>query len=153
MPITNRVVELIKRFEGLRLKAYRCPAGYLTIGYGHILEDKPENWGLVISEEDAERLLWSDLKIFERGVLKRLRVKVDDWMLDALVSFTFNVGLGNFERSTLRLKVNRGDFLEAGDEFLKWVRAGGVVLRGLILRREAERELYLEGVNKLVNNI
>lgn len=96
---------------------------------------------------EVDDLLASDLARFERGVARYCpNVVGRKGIFDALVSFSFNVGLGNLQRSSLRMKTNRGDFEEAADEFLKWTKAGGRVLPGLVKRRNDERALYLSGV-------
>jgi lysozyme len=140
MRISQRGLELIKGFEGLRLKAYLCPAGVWTIGYGstgtHVRA------GMVISERDAEDLLRSDLRRFEQGVAK-LAPECTQGQFDALVSFAFNLGLGALAKSTLLRKHKAGDHAGAAAEFRKWVMAGGVKLKGLVRRRAAERDLYL----------
>lgn len=140
MKTSNEGIELIKRFEGLHLKSYRCSANVLTIGWGstgkHVTED------LVITRDEAEELLKSDLLRFERGV-SMLCGKLEQNQFDALVSFAFNLGLGALQRSTLRQKVLRGQDMEAALEFMKWVRAGGKVLSGLLARRTAESRLYV----------
>jgi lysozyme len=140
MRISQRGIDLIKRFEGLRLKAYLCPASVWTIGYGstgpHVRE------GMAISERDAEDLLRSDLRRFEQGVAK-LAPDCSQGQFDALVSFAFNLGLGALRKSTLLRKHKAGDHAGAAAEFRKWVMAGGVRLKGLVRRRAAERDLYL----------
>ena len=139
--VSKKGIELIKRFEGLRLKAYYCPANVLTIGYGHTGADVFQ--GQVITELEAEQLLVNDLVNFSQGVKNRLAVDVNQYQFDALVSFAYNVGLGAFERSTLLKKVNanRNDY-GIKHEFKKWVYANGSKLKGLELRRNAEAELY-----------
>ena len=134
---------MIKRFEGLELKAYRCPAGIWTIGYGHTGSDVRE--GMTISEEEADRLLASDLEAFERAVSRLVRVPIVQNRFDALVSFCYNVGEGNFERSTLLRKVNANpDDRSIADEFKRWNKAGGKPVKGLTERRLAEALLYFE---------
>ena len=139
MKISADGVKLIKRFEGCKLKAYRCSAGVLTIGYGSTGDHVKE--GMVITQEEAEKLLFDDIERFERGVDKLC--KVEQCKFDALVSFAFNLGLGNLEKSTLLKKIKANDFNGAADEFLKWNKAGGKVLEGLKKRRQAERWLFL----------
>jgi lysozyme len=141
MKISQAGTDLIKSFEGLRLEAYRCPAGIWTIGYGHV--GRRVMRGLSIDEATAEIWLRSDLEHFENGVSKLLRVPVRQSQFDALVSFAFNLGLGALERSTLLRKLNARDDYGAADEFLRWNIAGGKVLEGLTRRRKAERELFL----------
>jgi GH24 family phage-related lysozyme (muramidase) len=133
-------IDLIKSFEGLRLKAYVCPAGKLTIGYGHTEGVAPRD---AICAIGAENLLRKDLVYFEAGVSKLLKVTVRQSQFDALVSFAFNLGLGALKRSTLLRKLNAGDDYGAADEFLRWNKSGGKVLEGLTRRRKAEREMFL----------
>lgn len=132
-------LKIIKDAEGLRLKAYICPAGVLTIGYGstgaHV---KP---GMVISELEAEQLLMKDLERFEEGVAKSCPVATSN-QFSALVSFAFNVGTEALRTSTLRRLHNEGKYGEAAEQFGKWVRGGGKVLPGLVKRRAAEAALY-----------
>jgi lysozyme len=97
--------------------------------------------------DEVDRILSQDLGRFERGVVRLCPAAVgNQGVFDSLVSFAFNVGLGNLQRSSLRMKTNRGEFEEAADEFLKWTKAGGRVLPGLVKRRNDERALYLSGV-------
>lgn len=158
MKVSDAAVDLIKHHEGKRNSPYRCPANLWTIGYGHVLypeqgklklEDRknyplrPEHdkeW----SDDGIVAILRSDLQRFENGVLRLCPSASDSQaQFDALVSFSFNVGLGNLQSSTLRMKYNRGDIAGAADEFLKWNKAGGRVLKGLQNRRLEERELFL----------
>lgn len=133
-------IELIKQFEGFRAKAYLCPAGVATIGYGHT---GGVAMGDTIDEDEAEALLEADLRRFERSVARLVGVPLSQGQFDALVSFTFNLGGGALQRSTLRQKLNRGDYDGAAREFPKWCRAGGVKLAGLLRRRQAEMEMFL----------
>jgi lysozyme len=141
MITSNKGLDLIKRFEGLELKAYRCPAGIVTIGYGHTGADV--KMGDVIIEQKATELLAKDLEIFENYVTKFLKVPVNQNQFDALVSFTYNVGAGNLKSSTLLRKLNTGDYKGASEEFKKWNKGGGKVLAGLTKRRNSEKELFL----------
>lgn len=152
--------DLIKAFEGCHSTPYLCPAKLWTIGYGHVLypeqarlktDDrasyplKPEHYR-VWDADEIDALLAEDLHRFEAGILRLCPAAADnDRHFAALVSFAFNVGLGNLQASTLRMKYNRGDYSGAADEFLKWRKSNGVVLRGLERRREAERALFLSG--------
>ena len=130
---------LIKQFEGLRLKAYLCPAGVLTIGYGSTGPNvKP---GMTITADQAEKLLLDDLVRFEQGVALQCPVATDN-QFAALTAFAFNVGLENLRTSTLRRMHNEGDYAGAAGQFGKWNRAAGKVLPGLIKRRAAESALY-----------
>lgn len=140
MRISPRGIELVKQFEGCKLTAYVCPAGVLTIGYGstgpHVKA------GMKIDGAQANTLLLKDLERFEAGV-NRLSKKHTQGQFDALVSFAFNLGLGNLEKSTLLKLHNAGKHTEAADQFKRWNKAGGKVLAGLTRRREAEAALYL----------
>lgn len=140
MKISQRGLDLIKRFEGLKLTAYRCPAGVLTVGYGstgpHVKQ------GMVITEAEAEALLRKDVARFEDGV-NHIVGPCTQGQFDALCSFAFNLGLGALMSSTLLKRHKAGDFARAADQFLRWNRGGGRVLPGLTKRRAAERQLYL----------
>ena len=141
--ITKRGLELIKRFEGFRSKPYLCAAGYPTIGYGHVILDREDLQE--VTEAEAETLLLADVSVAERAILRLIKVPLEDNRFDALASFTFNLGSGALQRSTLRQKVNREEHSLVPDEFRKWIYAGGRKLKGLILRREEEAILY--GIN------
>jgi lysozyme len=136
--------DLIKQFEGLRLEAYRCPAGVWTIGYGHTGDVRE---GMKITEHQADPILDVDLDIFERGVKSMLTVPLNENQFSALVSLAFNIGLGAFRDSTLLKRVNAGLPNAAAKEFSRWVHAKGKVLPGLVSRREAEAKLFLKPVN------
>lgn len=135
---------MIAGHEGLRLEAYLCPAGVWTIGYGHTKGAKP---GMTITRQRAEALLKEDLLTAENTV-NRLHLKINQNQFDALVSFVFNVGSGNFLRSTLlkKIQANANDPAIA-EEFNKWTRGGGRVLPGLVKRRQQEAELYFSNIN------
>ena len=139
MKTSHKGIALIKEFEGLRLKAYKCPGGVWTIGYGHTAGVKP---GMVISEAQAEEYLKADLIAFEK-YLNDLGLALNQNQFDALISFIYNVGTGNFSSSTLlrRVRVNPQDN-SIMDEFLRWVYSKGRVLPGLQRRRLAEMKLY-----------
>ena len=142
--ITRDGINLIKHFEGFESKIYLDAAGLPTIGYGHLIrkgEHKMFENG--ISESAAEALLAKDVWSAERSVLRLVKVPLSDAQFDALVSFTFNLGGGALQRSTLRRKVNRGDHDEVPRELMRWVWAGGRKLKGLVRRRSAEAELYM----------
>lgn len=138
--ITNDGLNLIKRFEGFSPTAYVCPAGYPTIGYGHLVREGEQFTS--ISASEAEDLLRKDVAFAERAVLRMVDVPLADGQFDALVSFTFNLGAGAFQRSTLRRKVNRQAHAEVPGQLLRWVWAGGRRLNGLIRRRKAEALQY-----------
>ncbi len=141
--ITKEGLDLIKRFEGFSPTIYICPAGYPTIGYGHVVhEEERDRFEQGIDKEEAEGLLQHDVSWAERGVLRLINVPLTDGQFDALVSFTFNLGTGALQRSTLRRKVNREEHAQVPREFRRWVWAGGRKLKGLIQRRNAEAQLY-----------
>lgn len=138
--------EIIKEFEGLRLEAYKCPADVWTIGYGHTRAVFP---GDAITEKEADAFLSEDLEDAEDAVNAYVDVELNQNQFDALVSFVYNLGSGNFKSSTLLRKLNGGDYLGAANEFKRWNKAGGIVLNGLIRRRDAEANLFI-GVNKWI---
>ena len=139
MNTSPKGIALIKEFEGLRLKAYQCPGGVWTIGYGHTAGVKP---GMVISEARAEEYLMADLIASEK-YLNDLRLAINQNQFDALISFIYNVGTGNFSRSTLLRKVRANPQDNSiMDEFLRWVYSKGRVLPSLQRRRLAEMKLY-----------
>jgi len=158
--ISAKALNMIKHHEGVRVKPYRCPARLWTIGVGHVIEANhakvpfedrlslpcPEGWNRVFTMEEVDAILEKDLDRFVAGVLRYCPSSVNNqsW-LDALVSFSFNLGLGTLQRSTLRQKHNRGDYAGAAEELLKYCKAGGKVLKGLENRRKDERALYLGG--------
>ena len=144
---TNRAgMDIIRESESLRLRAYYCPAGVLTIGHGHTGDDVYE--GQEITETQAIMLLIEDVEWAEEAV----EALAPDWLnenqFSALVSFVFNVGFGAFESSTLLRKLRAGDVQGAADEFPRWNRSKGRVLRGLTTRRAKERELFLAPVRE-----
>lgn len=138
--ITDNGMALIRRFEGYRAKSYRDSAGFPTIGYGHLI--KPGETFDAIDLHQAVEMLRKDVEGAERSVLRLINVPLADDQFDALVSFTFNLGGGSLQRSTLRKKVNREEHDAAPSEFLKWCRVGGKWNRGLARRRGEEAVLY-----------
>lgn len=155
MQTSLKAIELIKHHEGVRFRPYRCPARLHTVGVGHVLYpeqgklplDRRGDYALLdkdnrqFSKEEVDGILRNDLARFERGVAQYCPVSLSQGQFDALVSFSFNVGLGTLQRSTLRQKILRGDAAE--DEFLRYTIGGGKVLKGLVNRRNDERALYL----------
>jgi len=159
--------DLMHKYEGYKTKPYLCPAHIWTIGYGHVLyqdqirlpmiraegKDVPmirKEYPLkaedsrVWSKDEIENLFTEDVASFERGVLRLVPGVVGrQGSFDALVSISFNFGLGNLQRSTIRMKANRGDWEGAADAFLVWTKAGGKELPGLVRRRKDERALFL----------
>ena len=159
--------DLMHRYEGFRNKPYLCPAHIWTIGYGHVLYQdqirlpvvrvegkdvpmirkeyplKPED-NRVWTKAEIDELFKTDVQSFERGVLRLVPGVVGrQGSFDALVSFAFNAGLGNLQRSTIRMKANRGDWEGAAEAFMAWTKGGGKVLPGLVKRRQAEIALFL----------
>jgi lysozyme len=160
MKVSDAAKAMIKHHEGVRMRPYRCPALLWTVGVGHVIDPThatvkfderrnlpvPDGWDRSLTMGEVDDILAKDLGRFERGVARLCPSAVNSQgQFDALVSFAFNVGLGNLQRSSLRMKHNRGDFDEAADEFMKWSKAGGKVLKGLVNRRLDEQRLYLRG--------
>jgi len=159
--VSAEALKLNKHPEGVRTRPYRCPALLWTVGVGHVIDPAhikvpmnerrnlpiPDGWSRVLSMGEVDAILAQDLNRFERGVARLCPAALgSQGVFDSLVSFAFNVGLGNLQRSSLRMKTNRGEFESAAEEFMKWTKAGGKVLPGLVKRRMDERALYLSGV-------
>jgi len=157
MKVSDKALGVIRHHEGVRQRPYRCPARLWTVGVGHViyaeqgrlkLEERdafslrPED-DRQFSMEEVNAILAADLQRFERGVERFIPVNLTQGQFDALVSFSFNVGLGTLQRSTLRSKVLRGDMAGAAEEFLKYCMAGGKPLKGLQNRRIDERALFM----------
>jgi GH24 family phage-related lysozyme (muramidase) len=167
MKLSKDGEDLMHRYEGFRSKPYLCPAHIWTIGYGHVLYQEqislpvartPEKPAKMIRKEmplkqehnrvwtttEIDTLFRNDVAAFERGVLRLVPTCVGrQGSFDALVSFAFNAGLGNLQRSTIRMKANREDWEGAAEAFMMWTKGGGKVLPGLVKRREAEVKLFL----------
>ena len=147
MRVSDEGIKLIKHFEGIHKKPYICPAGYWTVGVGHLISrgaELPIEWDRVLSPGEIDDLLRKDLRRFELGVLRMLgTVQPSQSEFDALVSFSFNLGLGCFQRSTVRSAFIRGDKKRSGEVLLKYRRAGGRILQGLVRRRQAELALLM----------
>ncbi|MGL5712091.1 MAG: lysozyme [Cetobacterium sp.] len=141
MRISKVGIELIKKFEGCKLKAYYCPSKILTIGYGKTKGVTP---GMVITLEEAENFLKEDLRYFELWVEKLINVPLNQNQFDALVSFTYNLGEGALKNSTLRKFLNDGRYDLVPAQILRWDKSKGVSLNGLKRRREAEAKLFEE---------
>jgi len=154
--ISKSCLEMLKHHEGVRTRPYRCPALLWTVGVGHVIDPAhigvklderknlpiPPSWDRVLTMAEVDSILAEDLVRFERGVLRLCPQNLTQGRFDALVSFSFNVGLGNLQRSTIRMKHNRGDFAGAAEAFMDWTKAGGKVLPGLVKRRKDEVSLY-----------
>ena len=167
MKLSKAGEDLMHRYEGFRSRPYLCPAHIWTIGYGHVLYQEqirlpvartPEKPAKMIRKEmplkqehnrvwtktEIDTLFRNDVETFERGVLRLVPGCIGhQGRFDALVSFAFNAGLGNLQRSTIRMKANRGDWEGAAEAFMMWTKGGGKVLPGLVKRREAEVKLFL----------
>ena len=157
MNVSERAIKVISHHEGVRFRPYRCPALLHTIGVGHVLY--PDQAKIPLDQrmayqlkdqdnrqftpQEVDGILKFDLARFERGVEKFCPVPLTQGMFDGLVSFSFNVGLGTLQRSTLRQKLLRGDKEGAADELLKYCMAGGKILKGLQNRRIDERAMFL----------
>lgn len=135
-------IELICHFEGYEAKPYMCPGGELTIGYGHVIRDHEKTYLTYVNQNQARQLLHNDLHRFENAVNKLVTVPLEQHQFDALVSFAFNVGPGNLERSTLLKKLNAGYYGGAAEQFKRWRFAGGKILEGLERRRAAEAAMF-----------
>jgi len=158
MKVSDAAIHMIKHHEGVRMRPYRCPALLWTVGVGHVIdpshaavkyEDRknlpiPDGWDRQLSMGEVDAILAQDLARFERGVARYCPAAVNSQgQFDALVSFAFNVGLGNLQRSSIRMRYNRGDIEGAADAFLMWTKAAGRVLPGLVKRRQDERAMFL----------
>ena len=139
MKISLEGLALIKRFEGCRLESYKCSANVLTIGYGHTSGVKETD---TITQDEADKLLQEDVEQFEKYVDDNVTVELGQSQFDALVAWTFNLGVGNLRESTMLKKLNSEDYASVPSEMKRWNKAGGKTLDGLIRRREAESLLF-----------
>jgi len=141
---SQSAVELIKHYEGCKLEAYICPAGVLTIGFGHTGPDVIK--GKIITADQAEKLLIADLVKYDADIARYVKVKLNQSQYDALVSFVYNLGARALATSTLLKKLNAGEFDAVPREFLKWdkARVNGMykALPGLTKRRKSEAALF-----------
>lgn len=147
MKSSINAINLIKQSESFKSKPYLCPAGVPTIGYGSTVYENGVHVALMdepITEKRAEQLLFNQLIHYENAVNRYVKTKLNQNQFDSIVDFTYNVGIGNLQKSTLLRKINAGDFEGASKEFSKWVYANGRKLNGLVKRREAERELFIK---------
>lgn len=158
MNVSDKCIKMICHHEGVRTKPYQCPALLWTVGVGHVIDPNhakvpmaerkalpiPDGWNRTLSMDEVNEILKKDLARFVSGVVRLCpNTATNQSHLDALTSFSFNVGLGNLQRSQVRMKYNRGDFEGAMDELLTWNKAGGKVLKGLDNRRKDEKALFL----------
>ena len=139
MQISEEGKNLIKKFEGCELEAYKCAAGVWTIGYGHI---KTAVEGMKIDQATANELFDEEMGEYETYVNTAVTVPLSQNQFDALVSWVFNLGNGNLNASTMLKVINSGDHAGVPAQIKRWNKAGGKVLEGLIRRREAEALLY-----------
>lgn len=147
LKVSSEGLELIKNSEGLKLKAYRCPAGKLTIGYGHTGKDvKPEQ---KITKKEAGELLKADVADTERTINKLVKVPLKQNQFDTLVSFVYNIGAVEFKKSTLLDKLNNGNYTAVPAELMRWVYCKKKVLSGLVARRQTEADLWDKNTNKV----
>jgi lysozyme len=137
-------LQLIEDFEGCKLTAYKCPAGIWTIGYGHTGHDVTPR--MTITQPQAEALLAHDIETSVNFVKRVVKVGLNQWQFDALVDLTFNIGVGNFLRSTVLKLINAGKFPQAGMHFADWSMIAGKFSKGLNRRRLTEAELFQHGL-------
>jgi len=140
MKVSDEGLSLIKHFEGCELKAYRCAANVLTIGYGttkNVTED------MEITQEEAESLLQEEMHEYEGYINDMVKVPLEQHQFDSMVSWVFNLGSGNLFSSTLLKKLNNSEYDEVPEQIKRWNKASGKVLEGLVKRREAEALLFL----------
>jgi lysozyme len=145
MKVSKECLKMLAHHEGVRQKPYKCPAGLWTVGVGHLIGDGkslPDSWNKTFTLDEVYDILAKDVTRFERGVNKYITVPLRQNEFDALVSFSFNLGLGVLQRSTLRQALNRGDKETAIQSLLKYNKAGGKVLKGLDTRRKDEAALF-----------
>ena len=143
MSPSDKALDLIRQFEGLRLAAYKCPAGVPTIGYG---TTRGVKMGMTVTKDEAEKLLQADVTPFSDRINKLVKVKLNQNQFDALVSFVYNVGSGAFADSTMLKLINQNLLDDAANQFIRWNKANGEVLTGLTRRRMAERDLFLRAM-------
>jgi len=144
MKMSGNGLDLLKDFEGLKLRAYLDPVGIWTVGYGHTSAAGPPavTPGLVITQGEAEEILKRDMAQYEDGVRQHVKATLTQGQFDALVDFAYNAGVGALAKSTLLKRVNAGKFDEVPAEFMKWTKGGGRELPGLVRRRRAEAKLW-----------
>lgn len=139
-------LELIRSFEGFQPSIYKCPAGRPTIGFGHVVKDD-EDFPNLLTVQDAYDLLKEDLKPVEEAIHETVDSLLSASQFDALASFIFNIGIGAWRESSFLKRLKEGaDYYDASSEFLRWIYAGKKKLRGLMRRREAERNLFIKGI-------
>lgn len=142
-PVCQEGIDLIKRFEGCRLKAYQDIRGVWTIGYGHTADVIPH---MIISQQVANRLLVEDLRDAAKAVCDFVSSPLTDFQYAAVCSLVYNIGRASFSGSSMRKLLNKKEYLKAANEFPRWVYSGSKVINGLVRRRAAERDLFLRSV-------
>lgn len=147
MKLSENGIYLIKRFEGFSAEPYICPAGKVTIGYGHIVSDREKYTYPIICESEALDILLDDVCKFESAINRICHIHLNQNQFDALVSLCFNVGISAVKKSKMLAKLNGGDYVGAANEFDDWIHSDGRVLQGLIKRRAAEKALFLVDYN------
>lgn len=147
MKISESGISLIKQYEGFSSKAYRCPAGVISIGFGHTAPELTMKD--TITRAKAEEVLKSDLKWAQAVVNDNVKVDLTQPQFDALCSLVYNIGQNSFEKSTLLKVLNKGDYESVPAQFSRWNKAGGKVIPGLVRRRQAESELWLQSSDVL----
>lgn len=146
MNVSDKAIKMIRHHEGVRVKPYQDAIGLWTVGVGHLIGDGktlPDEWNRTLTMGEVDEILRKDLARFEAGVERLCPIGLTQPRFDALVSISFNFGLGNLQRSSIRMKHNRGEFEDAADSFLLYNKAGGKIFKGLVNRRNDERALYL----------
>ena len=158
--VSAAAIKTIKCHEGVKTRPYQCPALIWSVGVGHVIDPShaavkyeerrslpiPAGWDRTLTMDEVDAILAQDLARFERGVARLCPAALGhQGQFDALVSFAFNVGIGNLQRSSIRMRYNRGDIEGAADAFLMWTKAAGKVLTGLVKRRNDERAMFLGG--------
>jgi lysozyme len=141
MELSPAGLKLIEQFEGCRLEAYQDSGGVWTIGYGHTIE---VSGGMTCTQDRADQWLQEDSQRAVDCVGENVHIDLTQHQFDALVSFTYNVGCGNFASSTLLKKLNGGDVEGAAEQFERWCKVKGQVVAGLLRRRQAEKAMFLE---------
>ena len=146
MNVSDKAIKMIRHHEGVRVKPYQDAIGLWTVGVGHLIGDGktlPDEWNRTLTMGEVDEILRKDLARFEAGVERLCPTGLTQSRFDALVSISFNFGVGNLQRSSIRMKHNRGEFEDAADSFLLYNKAGGKIFKGLVNRRNDERALYL----------
>jgi len=139
-------LDLIRHFEGFQPHVYTCPGGMPTIGFGHVVKEG-ETFEQPMSVQQAYDLLKEDVKFVEKALQDTVKVPLTIYQFDALSSLIYNIGVGAWEKSNFLKRLNdKEDYYEVSSEFLRWVFAGSKRLRGLMRRRETERQLFIKGV-------